>query len=712
MALALFAACLSLQAPISFTEPAARLVNLMPKLAAAYGSPLDVAPAMRNEVVFIHAENVDRQALLNRIAVATRASWIKSGEKIWLTPDARLRSNAIAAARRKKTEELVKALQANFKQLTGAVQSSTNSAPTGAAPDELQRENAEARSAMDLISAMDLDAVANLESGQRLVFSSSPNRLQRPFVRDVSPLVQPLVNQQNRMAAALEASPQSDPGLPAELQKSMEGVMKAMRRRIDRPVGKIVVSVDPVGVIGGQTARMFLIGTQGEFLFDQLLPLPTIRFTDGDASEDEPGRLAEKPKSDTDSERIALSDDAKAFLAMGGTAMGVPTLAKFDKNPSLFRPDLHEPLALWPGEGLRALSAKRKRPIVAHLADSSVRGRLQGMFQPPTGGTERTIAHVEAEIADGPYSKVEDPDWIVLQVTDPADIRRQMDRASAAKLFGEVARTGILPLTSFAEFALQNPDPGSNSLISTYLFGLVPFSVGSALLGDSKWNMLRFFGSLAEAQRNGLRAGNAIGIGQLTAAQRNALEALIYLSPNGIAPHEPGTKHPDDGILGMMQRTTGLMGTLTQVSEPTLLLPAGLPLAGTVAAEVETAPGLVTEATTTIPSMIADEWVLAMMRMSESVDSGTSSQEITQMLKRTRPATITNYRFVIQISPTYAFLDSLTDATYSANAAPGSGAKLPPDLEARVARRVEQLKKSPFGMMMGAFGNRREQLPP
>src|SRR5579872_5264557 len=77
---------------VTFTELAAPLKRLMPRLAEACQSPIKVSKAMENEVVCIAVHDVTARELLDKVATATGGKWVTDREGTWLRSDAAARA--------------------------------------------------------------------------------------------------------------------------------------------------------------------------------------------------------------------------------------------------------------------------------------------------------------------------------------------------------------------------------------------------------------------------------------------------------------------------------------------------------------------------------------------------------------------------------------------------------------------------------------------
>src|SRR5579872_1047559 len=71
-------------AKVTFEEPAAPLLRLMPDLAAATHLPLHVTHAIENEVLLVDVRDVTVDELLKRIAQATGGTWSQAKDGMYL----------------------------------------------------------------------------------------------------------------------------------------------------------------------------------------------------------------------------------------------------------------------------------------------------------------------------------------------------------------------------------------------------------------------------------------------------------------------------------------------------------------------------------------------------------------------------------------------------------------------------------------------------
>ena len=158
----------ALQKRISFRCPAAPVTKVVAALAEQ--TDLKLASSSAVDIVFVDASDVTVSEVMSRIASVTSSEWRKTGNEYRLT--------RTAATEKKEAEaelaERIARYEASLKVLSERSAPKRPIQPTGAVGG-LQRIMPA------LIQRIGLRELAMLEDGRRYVYSSSPNRMQRPL---------------------------------------------------------------------------------------------------------------------------------------------------------------------------------------------------------------------------------------------------------------------------------------------------------------------------------------------------------------------------------------------------------------------------------------------------------------------------------------------------------------------------------------------------
>lgn len=157
-----------------------RLETFVPKLAAASGTNLAVDRSAWNEVIFVSVKDVPLEDLKARIAKATGLEWVEAQGVTWLAPTDRTNRIARQEFVALTTDWLAKARDLNdLVKLSdgGAVDQLTGPPATG--PGRGAR--LEAFMLASILKHIDMAALAQVDIGGRVVFSTNRTLTQVPF---------------------------------------------------------------------------------------------------------------------------------------------------------------------------------------------------------------------------------------------------------------------------------------------------------------------------------------------------------------------------------------------------------------------------------------------------------------------------------------------------------------------------------------------------
>ena len=422
---------------------------LVAEIATATGQRLEVAPALRTEVLMVCVDGARAGDVLARLALAATAAWqpIEGGYR--LVPDGAARSIEASAERARRAEAIRAGVRKRAAEATGATEG------MGAMM---------ANASLDaFVPLLDLGALASMEADDRLVFATGPTAVQRPLRGDPTAVVAAMIARHNAQAKGAAAGMDQ---MPDALASLMAGPLGERLKRMAQPVTgtptKVIVVASKGGLplFGGDgldirlEARVY--GGDGKVLLDESGTLDAGLMARVLAlSGKKPSASSEKATP------IAYSPEAKALLAtsampsMGGGSGMVAFGGRSGVPPALrtflLAPERNDPLALVPGEGLAALARARRKPLVALVPDAAFPSIL-GEAAPST------IEEVEKGLASGPMRLVPDGAFLVVKAADPDGARRnRLDRAALAALLRATEDHGTPTLEELAAFASRTP---------------------------------------------------------------------------------------------------------------------------------------------------------------------------------------------------------------------------------------------------------------
>ncbi|MCX7798764.1 MAG: hypothetical protein N2109_00290 [Fimbriimonadales bacterium] len=669
------------------------LSRAIPELSRALGRSLAVSSELAGEVVVLRVQGAEPAEVLRRLAEATEATWVEQNGLLRLAltdaqrkqqRDAELayRERAVGEAIRKMAEPLARhpnfdqqAMEEASQRSQGAavrqggfsplamVQAGRNviagnpATPTGRAVARLAR----------LIGAR---ALAQLGDGERIVFSTQPNPMQRRFPNGGFDAIRLLVAEQSRYADAEGA--RQDGGIEQLLGAVFGG---GTRSAVSGTPAKALLSVQRQKLLDGYEFRIALFDGDGRQVFTDgmtmLLETSGLNLLDA---------LGQPP---SDGEEIELSPVSRELLqslrGLTGLAFGqAPSLGMSPEVAGrLRRPDLYEPLEYFHGEVFRGIGKAYGKNVVAAIPDGAL---ASSSFLLP--GQKLTVSAFLKGLQDLKTMTVQtEGDWIVGKPTRPWYQRQQrQDRAALARLIASAGARGTLRLDDLASYALTNPPLLESPVASLLALLTIPGAASNP--NSMQWELLRFYGSLTAGQRQRLAAGDAIPLRELTPSQRGNVWRMVYLP----------------GFLGLggLSVAGGLPAPLAR-TEPTEILPNGLPPGSSLQVGIQRSE-VVVDAGESRPglrlfSALGAEELGAMMQLREDPTMGAMVGPLLPDWKQFRLGEKVRYSFLFRFTPEVVLGGSLEDVVLDERAPAASFEQLPQAFRDRVQRAREQMRQ-------------------
>jgi hypothetical protein len=682
---------------ISPTVRAAPLERALEAISAESGVTLRANAAMAGEVVVLRAEDVPLEELMNRLARATSGRFERTGTTFTLVPDAATRNAEERADREQRVAQIRKSLEerlASFEAPELAGPTRTPGMPFGGfgGSDPMTALVVRFLAAADPTVLADLDRLDG-----RVVFSTAPTRMQRPFTRGVAGLVDALVAAQNEAAAGAERIGEANVPIPDFLRE----MMARRSRPVTAPVAKAILVVEQVPFLGrGFQASVRLFDAAGNVLVSQEsveLGQESLEWME-EAAAAAQGQAPEAAQGSP----IAWSEETKTVrdalrptnFLMPGTARVSPEARRL-----LLRPDLHDPLSFEVSDALLAVAARAGRPMVAVVPDSAL--------SPMRSFAAQTVEAYRDELARGREMRLaEESGWLVVRPVSPVQARRdRLNRRALAALLDAGDKRGVPSLDDIAAYALRAPEPTFQSFAMPYIGLFAPGIMTISPVGMTDWAMYRFYGSLSELRRHEMRQGGRIGIGQLSPEAQVHLRRMVYGANSRLVVERPGVARPEIQLPFMEAMLGG--GPRDIRDEPTEIFGAGLPSAGVL--EVRAAsdhfvqpvlPGAAEDG----PSftMGADE--MALFRMFSEMPQVREAAGDAFNFDRVRVGQRTRLDFRFLLAPGVSLERQLNDDRLPPGTPHTSIKELPPAFESRIQERLAAYRRSPLGAMAGFMG--------
>lgn len=637
--------------PIQVEVPAtvAPLGRLLPNLGKRLGIELAADPSVKDDVVAVATPPISSEAILAEIAEAANASWEVRGQKRLLirsrrqeledeAEDAGLRAAWIRRVISKTpiqtpfTDASAEALadyRFDYKSKAANAQSSF------AQLDVMNARSPLGRFTRRLVEAIGANELASLPQGQRLVFSTRPNRVQRPMpLKNLESLVATFRTEQNRYVKAVEAK--GDPGMQ----------------------GQFLSGFDFVQPVPSNPAKINLvIDNRNPY---QLFILLTFQDANGTVTLSTQGALNRDafetpPIIDPRSPRIPLSEASLLRLKVARTTEVIT-----DQERRPFQ-DLvaNEPLEFVHADALQAWSRAVKKPMFALLPDSAI------------GWTSRnpniTISSYRAALSRSTSIR-EERNRVILRPLEPATARQtRANRTALTAYIRECLKAGRSTLTAqlnlaratrtgygnsgdwFIRFALPPTHPSIDSLMVLKLIGLGPLS-----------------------QRQALMEGQTLAIRDLTREQVALAHDLVF--KYGVM---------SSNIMPLMTVDMRMNRGPKEVTEA---LPNGLPADFQLAAPLVSESGFVARATGSEPLFMTDRSVALY------VSGGTPVPG-----KELRAATQASLKVRLTAPGIFIGHRAFVEHAYDPKASWGPYASQPSAARARVSALAEEMKRQRRG---------------
>lgn len=211
--------------------------------AAQTGLPLTAEPSVANETILVNVKDLPRDTIMSQVADALEAKWVRETNHIRLLRTAEQRAarerrgkeyifQTIEKSLAKYREQIAK--EAAFtpekadnlaRQVEQFIRSSNPNAMNGnfwQRQQQLDAEGPSGRAVKRILATFSAEELANIPPEYKIVYSTRPNAIQRPFPSDVMPVIRQLLKDSQTWANAAKKRNFTRPG--AEYQYSYGGL--------------------------------------------------------------------------------------------------------------------------------------------------------------------------------------------------------------------------------------------------------------------------------------------------------------------------------------------------------------------------------------------------------------------------------------------------------------------------------------------------------
>ncbi|MBX3119332.1 MAG: hypothetical protein KF784_09715 [Fimbriimonadaceae bacterium] len=726
-----------LQKKITFAVHATTMKNLMPILQKETGIAFNVTPQTANDVLLVSVKDVTVQQLMEKIAQASDAEWVKDStgyrlsrsqglsntqERKYLNARAAAMTDAISKLKAPAGSTSSEAKGEQIVSSTMKIENENGLQEYRLPPPPKLGETPVGRALIAVLSRMNVNDIAAMGEGTRVVYASAPTRVQRAMP-----------------GAALRELQ----NFAAEHQAY---VLKQKQAQTEVMPGKFLF-LGP----GGQTSNEIKGGISKILLVLQ-------RFEDSDdvqaqilvadqegniaasASTMISGRIEDKSKPltvDSSEKPIELSDEAKLHAQLMGTtasndnvhftfssggggtfvteAIGIKLVEsepaqgfqpKVKPTPELLakilEPEKYDPLSFAVSEFLSGMANGQN--IVASIPDSLLipLSRRAVINTRPTElrNILSSTLKMETETKDG---------WMVVTPRfSPLARLDRADRLPAGQLLRSVKNRPTLPLDEAAEYASRHGAPLQRDGFEIPYLNVVNKTAGGYLSGQSpyNWNLLKLYGSMNPQQRRDMLTAGRVRASNLNPFQMGILDRMVYddvsgpryINPNPPAPPRQG-KSEEAVFVTMANLGGGMsgfmgMGPTKLLDERTEFMPTGVPRDAMINLSISNDEGVYASNADGSESkfMSAEEYAMQSWIASQGNLQGPVSMP---KYEKFVPATMSRLNFEFLFSPIAAMSRSLED-----NRIEGSGSlmqyeQLPATFRERVQKMLENLNSKP-----------------
>lgn len=698
---------------VTFTSTAAPTSRVVAELAAQTGIKLEVSPAQNRDVLVVRVEGVELKALMDQIAKATTGEW-REENGVWrLSKDTSKQLVEERAELAAKTAALRKAIKTLQEQFNVKPDQKAESGAEGEVASPLPQRGAlfGNKAIIDLLAKLDLAAIAAMDKDGRLVFATSPTRMQRPLSIDAA-TVAAIVTEHNDSVKAMKEAEITTAKTEEEkrMEEMVANFMPGYRKRqeaIEAPPSKVMLVVSRAGLWEGTTATLRMFDARGQVIYESSTPIPLgddwLRgLADMEIGPDGTVTPKTKPSAEEEGPEIKLSPVAQEMATMFsryyGPGADEPKLSP-ELAERLARPDKFDPLSFEVAESILAVAEAKKLNVVANVPDG-IAGNFLQMFAP---GTKSTVGSYFAQLKDGPETSGTIQDgWLIVRPKEPAQARKdRLDRGALTRLIAACAGKEVPSLDDLAAYAREADDPQTTPIAMPYIANFAANALQGGMTGFLNWDMLRLYGTLSAGQKQTLSTGSRLTFSGLSPSQTAIVTKMAFGASARLRVTRPGNKpKEEEGFMEMMRFMRPESGVDFR-DEPTEVMPNGLPGGGsielkTLADNFVLVVGQKGGDVKQYGALGIDE--LAILRyFAEDPNMQQFANQIPRFEKfRLGERTTMDFKFLL--APDVTIEHTLRDDRMGKDAAVVGEDGFPAAFRARIDKRIAALKKSPFPM--------------
>ncbi len=520
--------------PITYRTVAEPLHVALEELSKQAGIKLICSDQLQEDPIILSLRAAPLQGTMDHIAAAIGAEWEKRSQTEFLLQ----RTDALAA---NLSKQAANAREASIKQaidrltrensanlisdaelqktaisLAGALTIIENDPRTkrgyvdGRTAQTIALRAPAHHALISLLSFLPTRRLAEIEPGDKIVFSTKANALQKQLPDDAQAIAEEFVRKQNIFAADFKkARPAPLQGVDYYSAGSVLPVPQGTPRLVlifqrspfsRTPTVKVVVVTPDGSVVGSAEDRL---STNSPAMIT--------------ASEKATAELAANQPD------ISLSEDSKEVQAARTAAFknGPNVSLSPHVRELLFNPDKHEPLSFVVSDSFLALADDSQTNLVASPTEWTV-----NMDDPYQEEGPYKLATFLRELAPLGMTVMTEGGWTIAKPADQVEEwKRRTNRPFLGDCLREADSRGCILIDTAAKLALSERADLQSGVME---FASDWFGQKYRPYNDGTKNLLRFYADLSAPQLEQLKSGGKLSLSQLTPDQQAQIHTMVY----------------------------------------------------------------------------------------------------------------------------------------------------------------------------------------
>jgi hypothetical protein len=522
LALLALSACAHAETTITFETPGERISALLTDWNSKFGLKLNAAKSTADEVVAVRLKDVPVQAALDRLAEVLHATWDTDQGRMFLNRSASQEREQNEAERFDRVEEIRKAQVAVAHSLAEA--GTFDRAAADKLADDLAAHIAQLKpggSTFNVFQAgRDIDArgplgraisqlridispedLADLPLGIRVVYSTSPTKLQRALPDSAKSILSEVMQDQNLWVQAA-----SSHNFQAE-QGAFAGELAQEVTAFEQVPTRALFVVTRLTRETNIQFELILADDRGHII--------------SDSRNDALNLVSESARLTPNVEPTAFEvpEDARSIALLLMNRRGTAAELSPELRSRLLQPAKFDPLSLAVGATLVAAAKAKGDNLVALMSDSF--WRLGAALARSKSTTVEDALRFMRRF--GAVS--EQSGWLEIQPLTPVyDRSVNVDRSRLTAYLHDRSQAKPMSIEQRAAWALELPRQNENALPDQ----LVTLLMGPMAEVPMSEDLLRFYGGMSDAQRKSAASADGLPLTGLSETSSAALNRILF----------------------------------------------------------------------------------------------------------------------------------------------------------------------------------------